>query len=967
MDALIGLFLLVAAICVVVGPVLAIIALVRMRTLERRLERLTELELQVSRLTRRVERSAQPAVEPHAPATPDDAVRTGVPTQQDRPPEVAAPPPPKPPPSASVPHVPGLPGKPPTPPPVTPATRPTDRPPTPPPVTPATRPTGGPPAPPSAPIDLERWIGIRGAAVVGAVALGLAGLLFFKYSIEQGLITPTMRVVLGTVVGLACLVGSEWLRRRDHRHLAEGLSGAGVVILYAAFWAAHVLYALIGMAAAFALMLLVTVTCCLLALRHAAFVVAVIGLVGGFATPLLLSSGTDRPIGLFGYVLLLDLGLLALGHKRGWPSLGLLSLLATVLIQALWIGERMGPDRFALGLVILGLFAVVFVVGARLAATDTGRRTWRWSEAGAILFPFAFALYLASRTDLGPHLYPIAILMALLGAAACWVSRERGEQTLALGAAASTVAVVGVWLLQHRLDYAASFEVVAVAAGLSILFHLFVERDRETPMLDGPAPAALVVAAGMFVVLLLAAVNTTGVPPWPWLVGWTALTALLYRHAEFPDRGFLQLAAAAGVAVGLASLHLAHHGRPGFPEPPLYLGVLVGAAVTFQVLALSRPRGELRRLADVASAAPPLILLVSLAFSRLMPATEPTVALVAPLLLGLLAALAATRLGSGIAYAAAVGASWLAQASWIALRPDLANRAAESSSAFVLAGLTVVVFTAWPFLAAPRFSSTRTAWYAAALTGPLWFFPLKRLFESAFGDSFIGVLPVALGALALAATARTRTHGSPDRSQRLSALVWFSAVALGFVSIAIPLQLEKEWITIGWALEGLAVLALWRRLDHPGLKYFGLVLLAAASVRLVANPALLGYYQRSATRFFNWLLYTYLVPASALLASAALLRPLEVPRLRPAEREFYSRPWPIGANLAGVAALMVVFVWINLSIADWFSTGPLLTLSFGETPAQRLTVSLAWAVYALLLLVSFLYQRFVFRKAKSEA
>ena len=49
------------------------------------------------------------------------------------------------------------------------------------------------------------------------VALGLAGLLFFKYSIEQGLITQTMRVVLGTVVGLACLVGSEWLRRRDHR------------------------------------------------------------------------------------------------------------------------------------------------------------------------------------------------------------------------------------------------------------------------------------------------------------------------------------------------------------------------------------------------------------------------------------------------------------------------------------------------------------------------------------------------------------------------------------------------------------------------------------------------------------------------------------------------------------------------------------------------------------------------------
>src|SRR5207245_964636 len=112
----------------------------------------------------------------------------------------------------------------------------------------------GPPRPPAAPIDWERWIGIRGAAVVGAVALGLAGLLFFKYSIEQGLITPAMRVVSGTFTGLGCLVGSEWLRGRGYRQTAEGISGAGVVILYAAFWAAHVRYGLIGLPLVFGLM-----------------------------------------------------------------------------------------------------------------------------------------------------------------------------------------------------------------------------------------------------------------------------------------------------------------------------------------------------------------------------------------------------------------------------------------------------------------------------------------------------------------------------------------------------------------------------------------------------------------------------------------------------------------------------------------------------------------------------------------
>src|SRR5262249_26769611 len=94
-----------------------------------------------------------------------------------------------------------------------------------------------PPRPPAPPIDWERWIGIRGAAVVGAIALGLAGILFFKYSIEQGLVTPTMRVVFGTLTGLGCLLGAEWLRSRKYRQTAEAISGAGVVILYAAFWA----------------------------------------------------------------------------------------------------------------------------------------------------------------------------------------------------------------------------------------------------------------------------------------------------------------------------------------------------------------------------------------------------------------------------------------------------------------------------------------------------------------------------------------------------------------------------------------------------------------------------------------------------------------------------------------------------------------------------------------------------------
>ena len=175
-------------------------------------------------------------------------------------------------------------------------------------------------------------------------------------------------------------------------------------------------------------------------------------------------------------------------------------------------------------------------------------------------------------------------------------------------------------------------------------------------------------------------------------------------------------------------------------------------------------------------------------------------------------------------------------------------------------------------------------------------------------------------------------------------------MSLAFLTVAIPLQLEKEWITIGWALEGLAATLLWRRLDHVGLKYFALTLLICVAIRLVANEAVLGYYPRPSFRIVNWLLYTYLVPAAALIAAARVLAAHEIPRARAFERRLYARGYPVGALATSLAAAVVIFVWINLAIADVFASGEMLQVSFERTPARDLTTSIAWALYALALL-----------------
>ncbi|MFQ5720363.1 MAG: DUF2339 domain-containing protein, partial [Acidobacteriota bacterium] len=473
MDGSLVLLLLVAGLYFLLPPVLAIIALVRVRRLERRLPgstpnhgRLAALERELKDLRRRVdvlgESDTAPAAaeQPGAAATgADAAARESGQTPSGE--------------SSQSPAGRKLRATPSLPPDVTPSGSPPAASavsdasePGPPAMSPAGMPAAGPPPVSSTGVNWERWIGIRGAALLGAVVLGLAGLLFFKYSIEHALITPAMRVLLGTLTGLACVGASGWLRARGYRSTSDGLAGAGVLILYAAFWSAHVLYALIGMTLSFGLMIVVTITCCLLALRRNSLIIAVLGLVGGFVTPLLLSSGADRPIGLFGYILLLDLGLLTIGHKRNWPSLGILSLLGTVALQALWVGGRMGPDRVLLGLAILAVFSVLFAVSGGFAGDDASRRRWRWSQVGAIYFPFAFAVYFASRVELGPHLYPIAILLAMLCVAAGWMAHQQSSPSLAAGAATASVTVVGVWSFQHWLTASLAWETAAVAVGL---------------------------------------------------------------------------------------------------------------------------------------------------------------------------------------------------------------------------------------------------------------------------------------------------------------------------------------------------------------------------------------------------------------------------------------------------------------------------------------------------------------------
>ena len=174
----------------------------------------------------------------------------------------------------------------------------------------------------------------RREAVLGGrgIALVLAAVFFLRYSIDRGWLAPAVRVAIGIIVAIALLVVCELQRRAQYRVTANALDAAAIAILFATFFAAHALWNLIPATVTFALLALVTVLAVLLSIRHDSIFIAVLGLLGGFATPALLSTGENRPIPLFAYLLLLNVGLAWVAVRKKWPVLTILTLVLTTAL-----------------------------------------------------------------------------------------------------------------------------------------------------------------------------------------------------------------------------------------------------------------------------------------------------------------------------------------------------------------------------------------------------------------------------------------------------------------------------------------------------------------------------------------------------------------------------------------------------------------------------------------------------------
>jgi len=201
-------------------------------------------------------------------------------------------------------------------------------------------------------VGWEHRLGSRAFIWIGAVTLALSAIFLVRYSIEEGYLSPEVRVILAALFGFALIGGAEKVKPRDER-VAQALAAAGIAALYGALFSAVALYGMISKVAAGGGAMALTAFAIGVSLRHG-ILVAALAFVGGFASPAIIGSETPNTPVLFGYLLAIAAGTLTVIRHRGWWPLGW----GVLAGSALWTVAWMAADVEGLSWVCLFLVAI---------------------------------------------------------------------------------------------------------------------------------------------------------------------------------------------------------------------------------------------------------------------------------------------------------------------------------------------------------------------------------------------------------------------------------------------------------------------------------------------------------------------------------------------------------------------------------------------------------------------------------
>ena len=444
-----------------------------------------------------------------------------------------------------------------------------------------------PPLPPAEP-GIEERIGTRWVVWIGGLTLALGGFFLVRYSIEAGLLGPRVRTLLGGLFAVALLLAGEGTRRKQSMADIEALpmanipailTAAGTAVAFATVYAAYALYGFIAPATAFILLGLVALGTLAAALLHGP-ALGGLGVVGAFATPILVSSEKPDFWALYIYLAIVTAAALGLARARLWRWLAI----TTIVLALLWLLPVMKFDPpevgpYAFHVVIGFALAAALVVCGFMFGPPIGEGRIEPVSSGSLaayLFGATLIVLVSSHADAALATFSVLV------AATLFVAWRATAATGAIPAAALLVFVVfAEWAIRGNPE-------VLVLPGGPL-------PGMGGPALTEPSVTLHLIAAAIFAVgfggcgfLVQGRSNNAAIP-----VLWSAaavfvplaLLIALYGRIAHLDRSisFAILAVVLAAAFGAATEALARRER----RPGLLISTALFATGTLGALALA--------------------------------------------------------------------------------------------------------------------------------------------------------------------------------------------------------------------------------------------------------------------------------------------------------------------------------------------------------------------------------------------
>jgi len=217
------------------------------------------------------------------------------------------------------------------------------------------------PPPPKKKSDLEQFIGEKLISIVGITILVLGIFFSVKWAIDRHLISDAGKIMIGIVSG-TILLGFAHKLVKNYRAFSSILAGGGIAVLYFSIYEAYQAYHLIPQAAAFGIMVFITLITVILSVIYDKKELAIIAIAGGFGTPFFVSNGSGNYQVLFTYLLILNAGMFVLTNFKKWNIVNIICYALTVLIFGGWAFNTFdaAKGQATNGMLFISLFFLTF-------------------------------------------------------------------------------------------------------------------------------------------------------------------------------------------------------------------------------------------------------------------------------------------------------------------------------------------------------------------------------------------------------------------------------------------------------------------------------------------------------------------------------------------------------------------------------------------------------------------------------